>query len=49
MYTDDKNPPTLSKDQATVHNHIYRFYNSLFSHKPCNENLDDLHKFMEGI
>ena len=32
-----------------MHNHIFGFYNSLFSHKPCNENLSDLQEFMEGI
>ena len=48
MYIDNKNPPTLSKDQATVHNHIFSFYNSLFSHKQCNDNFFDLQKFMEG-
>ena len=25
MYIDNKNPPTLSKDQTTVHNHIFSF------------------------
>ena len=49
MYIDNKNPPTLSKDQATVHNHIFSFYNSLFSNKQCNDNFSDLQKFMEGI
>ena len=49
MYIDSKTPPTLSKDQATVHNHIFKFYNNLFSHKQCNENFSDLQKSMEGI
>ena len=49
MYIDSKTQPTLSKDQATVHNHIFKFYNNLFSHKQCNENFSDLQKFMEGI
>ena len=49
MYIDSKTPPTLSKDQATVHNHIFKFYNNLFSYKQCNENFSDLQKFMEGI
>ena len=45
MYIDSKTPPTLSKDQATVHNHIFKFYNNLFSHKQFSA----LQKFMEGI
>merc|ERR1712114_169698 len=49
MYVDNNDPPTLSKDQTTVHNHIFGFYKSLFSHKPCNDNFSDLEKFMEGI
>ena len=49
MYIDNKNPPTLSKDQTTVHNHIFSFYNSLFSHKPCNDNFSNLQNFMDGI
>ena len=49
MYIDSKTPPTLSKDQATVHNHIFKFYNNLFSQKQCNKNFSDLQKFMEGI
>merc|ERR1711954_510364 len=49
MDIDNKNPPTLSNDQTTVHNHIFSFYNSLFSHKPCNDNFSDLQNFMDGI
>ena len=49
MYIDHKTPPTLSKDQATVHNHIFKFYNDLFSNKQCNENLSDLQEFMGDI
>merc|ERR1711954_420389 len=49
MDIDNKNPPTLSKDQTTVHNHIFSFYNSLFSRKPCNDKFSDLQQFMDGI
>merc|ERR1711954_136819 len=49
MYVDNNDPPTLSKDQTTVHNHIFSFYKSLFGHKPCNNNFSDLQNFMDGI
>ena len=49
MYVDNNDPPTLSKDQTTVHNHIFSFYKSLFSHKPCNDKFSDLQQFMDGI
>ena len=49
MYIDNKNPPTLSKDQTTVHNHIFSFYKSLFSHKQCNHNFSKIQHFMDGI
>ena len=39
MYIDKNEPPTLSKDQETVHNHIYKFYNQLFAHQNCKDNF----------
>ena len=49
MYIDQKTPPTLSKDQATVHNQIFKFYNDLFSYKLCNESFPDLQEFTKDI
>ena len=36
IYIDKADPPTLSKDEETVLNHIYKFYQGLFSYKNCN-------------
>ena len=33
MFIDQKKPPTLSKDQIEVHDHIHKFYNDLFANK----------------
>ena len=49
MYIDQADPPTLSKDQNTVHNHIFKFYNKLFEYKECNNDFSDLENFMKGI
>ena len=49
MYLDKKNPPTLSKDQEKVHNHVYTFYNKLFSHQRCKDDFLDLVEFMGDI
>ena len=49
MYIDKKNPPTLSKDQEKVHNHIYSFYNNLFTHQECKDDYHDLLNFMGDI
>ena len=49
MFIGQKDPPTFSKDQNEVHDHIYKFYNDLFSTKDCNNSYNDLEDFMEGI
>ena len=49
MYIDKKEPPTLSKDQEKVHNHIYTFYNNLFAHHECKDDFQDLVDFMDDI
>ena len=49
MYIDKNEPPTLSKDQETVHNHIYKFYNQLFAHQTCKDDFQDLVDFMGDI
>ena len=49
MFIDQKEPPTLSKDQNTVHNHIYGFYKDLFSPENLDSSHPDLQNFMEGI
>ena len=49
MYLDKNDPPTLSKDQEKVHNHIYTFYSKLFAHQECKDDFLDLVDFMEDI
>ena len=49
MYIDKNEPPTLSKDQEKVHNHIYTFYNNLFAHHECKDDFQDLVDFMDDI
>ena len=49
MFIDQKEPPTLSKDQHKVHNHIYSFYKDLFSPETLDSSYMDLEGFMEGI
>ena len=49
MYIDQKDPPTLSEDQPTVHNHIYKFYNALLSRNECNEDFPALEDFLKDI
>ena len=49
MFIDQKEPPTPRRDQNKVHNHIYSFYNELFSAEDLKSSLPDLESFMEGI
>ena len=49
MFIDQKEPPTLTKDQNKVHNHIFNFYNNLFSAEETTSTLPDIQNFMEGI
>ena len=49
MYIDQNDPLTLYKDQTTVHNHIFKFYIDLFSHKEYHENFSALHDFLKYI
>ena len=49
MFIDQKEPPTLTKDQNKVHNHIFSFYNSLFAAEDTSSTLPDIQEFMKGI
>ena len=49
MFIDQKEPPTPRRDQNKVHNHIYSFYNELFSAEDLNSSLPDLESITEGI
>ena len=49
MLIDQKEPPTLTKDQNKVHNHIFSFYNNLFAAEDTSSTLLDIQEFMKGI
>ena len=49
IYIDNQDPPTLSKDQDTVHNKIFNFYNNLFQYHECNNEFSALQDFMKDI
>ena len=49
MLIDQKEPPTLTKDQNKVHNHIFSFYNNLFAAEDTSSTLPDIQEFMKGI
>ena len=49
MYIDKNEPPTLSKDQEKVHNHINTFYSKLFAHLECKDDFQQLADSMGHI
>ena len=49
MLIDQKEPPTLTKDQNKVHNHMFSFYNNLFAAEDTSSTLPDIQEFMKGI
>ena len=49
MDVGQKEPPILSMDQSTVHNHVYKFYSDLLFHNECNKDYSALKDFMKNI
>ena len=39
----------LIKDQNLVERHIYNFYHRLYQYRKCNDDLDNVKKFLSGI